>query len=112
MSYEFTDNQNTTISKLVLYMKLTAFLTAFLGVVDFIMSIISQSWLSIVSALSVIVLGFVFYFPIDNLQRIVTTQGSDIPELMQAFSDLNKGWTVFIIFLIIVAVLSGIGWFT
>ena len=106
MGYEFTDDQNKIVSKLALYMKLTAILTVILGIIDVLYNALEQTWFGIFLSVSVIALGIVFYFPTDNLQRIVTTQGSDIEELMQAFSDLNKGWTVLIIILLITAVIS------
>ena len=87
-------------------MRLTAYVTVIVGAIDLLDAVNSAAFLSIFFSLSIIAIGLAFYFPIDNLKRIVETEGSDIKELMQAFSDLDKGWTIVIVVLLIAAFLS------
>lgn len=106
MSYEFTQEQNGVITNLANYMRLTAYVTVIVGIIDLLDAISKADYLSIVFSLAIIAIGLAFYFPIDNLKRIVETEGSDIKELLQAFSDLNKGWTIVLGILILAAFFS------
>jgi hypothetical protein len=110
MSYEFTEDQNLVITNLTNYMKITAYVTVIVGLIDLLEGLIAGSVITVLASLSIIAIGIVFYFPIDNLKRIVKTEGSDIKELMQAFSDLNKGWTIVIGVLLIAVFFSIINW--
>ncbi len=50
--------------------------------------------LLLANGLMYIVLAVTIYLPVDNLKRIVQTEGSDIKELMVAFNELDKGWLI------------------
>lgn len=112
MAYEFTEQQNKTVTELSKYMKLVAIITIIVGIVDMIYSIMDAGAVDVVFSAFIIIIGLAFYFPTDNLDHIVETEGSDIQELMQAFSELDKGWTFVLALLVIVAIYPVIGWLT
>jgi len=57
-----------------------------------------------------ILIGVMFYRPSDNLNRIVTTEGSDIRELMTAMDELCEGfyWLSYVIGGIIVLAIAAV----
>ena len=110
MSYEFTENQNIIIMNLARLMKIVSIIMVFTGLIDMIVAIIEASIYSGVYALLIITIGITFYFPIDNLSNIVKEEGSDIKELMQAFSEISKGFTIIIILIIILSTLLIVEW--
>ena len=110
MSYEFTEDQNKIILNLAKYMKIMSIIMVFTGLIDMILAIVDASIYIGVYALLLIAIGITFYFPLDNLTNIVKEEGSDIKELMKAFSEISKGFTIIIILLIILGTLLIIEW--
>lgn len=96
--YEFTKEQNKTFRELARWMLILAFVVFLGGVATVIQWFLDlstvlnlTSMLLLANGLMYIVLAVTVYFPVDNLKRIVLTEGSDIKELMVAFSELDKG---------------------
>jgi hypothetical protein len=110
MSYEFTEDQNIIIMNLAKFMKIMSIIMVFTGLVDMIIAIVGASIYIGVYSLLLIAIGITFYFPLDNLANIVKEEGSDIKELMRAFSEISKGYTVIIVLLIILGVLLVVEW--
>ena len=110
MSYEFTEDQNKIILNLAKYMKIMSIIMVFTGLIDMILAIVDASIYIGVYALLLIAIGITFYFPLDNLTNIVKEEGSDIKELMKAFSEISKGFTIIIIILIILAIIFILDW--
>jgi hypothetical protein len=110
MSYEFTEDQNKIILNLAKFMKIASIITVFTGIIDMINAIIDASIYTGIYALLLITMGITFYFPLDNLTNIVKEEGSDIKELMQAFSEISKGFTIIIIILILLGIIFILDW--
>ncbi len=91
--YEFTEEQNrifTALSKWMLLLAIVVFLGGVATVVQWLLD--PPAILLLANGLMYIVLAVTIYLPVDNIKRIVETEGSDIKELMIAFNELDKGW--------------------
>ena len=110
--YEFTAQQNQSIDHLRQKLVHISIMLVLGGVlllsVGHIVTDDSRTiWYTVVPAVSFIVLGFVYYRPVDNLKRITTTKGHDILEMMIGMDDLRIAFTtaqVVFVFLIIMAI--------
>ena len=110
MSYEFTEDQNKIILNLAKYMKIMSIIMVFTGLIDVVHAIVATSFYIGFYALLLFAIGATFYFPLDNLSNIVKEEGSDIKELMKAFSEISKGFTIVIILLIILGTIMIVEW--
>ena len=99
-NYEFTDHQNRTMNSLAKRLAIFGILIG-LGGVAIVISAIGYlraegfslaHYLFFLIGIVTIVMGIVFYRPSDNLKRIVTTEGSDVQELMTALKELRGGF--------------------
>ncbi|MFW9992657.1 MAG: hypothetical protein ACFFD4_11475 [Candidatus Odinarchaeota archaeon] len=106
MGYELTEDQNVIIISLAKYMKLTAWVIIAVGLFVLLDALSEGLYVSMLFSLVIIAIGLAFYFPVGNLERIAEKEGTSIEELMQAFSDLNRGWTLVIGALLIAAIVS------
>ena len=96
--YEFTTEQNEAIDSLrekILHVSVLMFVMGILLELQghLFFEGTTLAYLSIGGAIY-IVLGFVFFRPIDNLRRITTMEGEDIFQLMVAMDDLRIAFTV------------------
>lgn len=108
-AYEFSKAHNKIILKVGQRLQYVGILFALICVANFIDSFARAS--SQGFAIEVIpffinaalsgVAAFIFYRPSDNFKRIVTTTGSDIPELMTALSELRQGFIILVAVLVI-----------
>ncbi len=96
--YEFTEEQNRVISALakwLWWLAIVVFLGGVATVIQWFLDLSAilslTSILLLANGLMYIVLAVTAYLPVDNLKRIVQTEGSDIKELMTAFNELDKG---------------------
>ena len=92
--YEFTDDENKTFTAISKNMLYSAIILVISGVVAFVLGLVEPSLFDVITGITVLAIGVSLYFPTDNFKRIVSTSGEDIKELMQAFSELDKGWMV------------------
>jgi len=108
-SYEFTSDQNQTISKLSLYMRIISVLIIFVSVVN----VIGFDIGSLLSSGLFFMIGLCTWRAADSFNRIVTTEGFDIGHLMEGMENLRNIYLVqvilsgiVLIFMIIVAALA------
>jgi hypothetical protein len=95
--YEFTENENKNFSKLAFNLRLVAVALVIIGITSTILGLIPEfNILLLISGLTYLLMGIVFYLPIDNFLKITTNEGSDIKELIQGLTELNKGWVLVI----------------
>lgn len=112
--YEFTPEQDKVVDQLRrTLLQITAILLA-LGILLMLIGHglpgISQ-WVFLVSSVFVLILGVVYYLPLDNLKRVTSTKGDDINQMLIAMSDLAKAFSTaqIIIILLIGMSITGIG---
>jgi len=113
--YEFSEKDNERISGLANVMKWFGLLVALGGAVSTLFAIVGlftfgfglESILGVINGIVLIAFGLAFYLPTDNLKRIATTEGNDIPELMTALGEMNNylGVTLGLIILDIILVI-------
>ncbi|MCH8908751.1 MAG: hypothetical protein IH840_16825 [Candidatus Heimdallarchaeota archaeon] len=104
--YEFNKEENEDFEMLTQRLLLVAITTGLTGITGLIAVIIAFDPYLLVSSLAVIVFAIFFYLPIDNFKRIITTEGSDIKELVRGFFELRAGWNVSIGILSLLAVIA------
>lgn len=91
--YEFTTKENQSVARLhqkLLWISVGLFLLgAMLSIGAFFRPRPELMWAQLLAGVPFIMLGFVFWRPLDNLKRITTRTGTDITELMTAVSDMR-----------------------
>ncbi len=105
--YEFTAEENRHIDQVRRKLQHIALLFLVLGVLQLIGSFLltdpTGRWISLGSALLLLALGWLFWRPLDNFRRIVTTEGQDIREVITAIKDLRAAYFAAEIILIVFA---------
>ena len=101
MSYEFTEKENTIFMNLSNYMTMASILFLINGFMAGIHFFRNGQVFFLLFAISMIILSITFYIPTDNFKRIVTTTGRDIGELLEGFTEINSGWSILILILIV-----------
>ncbi len=111
--YEFTSEQNKVISNVALRCKVNAVFLALWGLSSLLKTGLSWgdrvpllSVVSIISGLVFVVMGVVFFRPSDNFQRVTTTEGNDITEVMTGLKELWGGFKLVSILIIVSLVLD------
>ncbi len=111
--YEFTEEENARINKFISALRIFSIILVLAGVLTLIDgSTSSVSLTTIVAGISWIAMGVSFYLPIDNFQRIVQSEGSDIKELLTAFKEFKTSWMIVILILIVNRVFDLMDMFT
>ena len=91
--YEFTSRENQRVMRLhqkLLGISVGLFaLGALLSIGAFFRPRAELMWVQLLAGFPFILLGIVFWRPLDNLKRITTKTGTDITELMTAVSDMR-----------------------
>jgi hypothetical protein len=94
--YEFTAEENAHIDQLrrkIQHIALLFLALAALQVVQsFLLADAAARWTSLAGALLLGALGWLFWRPLDNLARIITTTGNDIREVVVAIKDLRVAY--------------------
>ena len=105
--YEFTAEENRHIDQVRRKLQHIALLFLVLGVLQLIGSFLltdpTGRWISLGSAILVLALGWLFWRPLDNFRRIITTEGQDIREVITAIKDLRAAYFAAEIILIVFA---------
>jgi hypothetical protein len=105
--YEFTAEENRHIDQVRRKLQHIALLFLVLGVLQLIGSFLltdpTGRWISLGSALLLLALGWLFWRPLDNFRRIITTEGQDIREVITAIKDLRAAYFAAEIILIVFA---------
>ncbi len=100
--YEFGPEEETVIARMASRMKVLAILLMFAGLVALSPILISgYSNGLLIGGLLWLLMGVFFFLPVDNFKRITTSRNHDISELIQGFRELNKGWTVILVLLLL-----------
>ncbi len=95
VEYEFTEEENlvfTSLSRNMIILAIVIFTGGVATILQFALGDLRV--LLIIDGILYCIMALTFYFPTDNFKRIVTTEGKDIPELMTAFNELDKGWLI------------------
>ena len=92
--YEFTEEENKYFTSATFWMRLCAILIIAGGIGTIVNFDFDLRFMSLFAGIVYIVLGSTFWFPTGHLARIVSTEGSDITELMTAFDKIQKGWLI------------------
>jgi hypothetical protein len=94
--YEFSDEENRHIDSLRRRLQYIAILFLVLGtlqlVQSFLLTDVTGRWISLAASFLILGLGWLFMRPLDNLRRIITTEGQDIREVVIAIKDLRAAY--------------------
>jgi hypothetical protein len=105
--YEFSAEENRYVDQVRSKLQHVALLFLVLGALQLIESfMLSDStgrWISLASAFLLLALGWLFWRPLDNFRRIVSTQGHDIREVVTAIKDLRAAYLGAEIILVVLA---------
>ena len=105
--YEFTAEENRHIDQVRRKLQHIAVLFLLLGVLQLIGSFLltdpAGRWISVGSAILLLALGWLFWRPLDNFRRIISTEGQDIREVVTAIKDLRAAYLAAEIILIVFA---------
>jgi hypothetical protein len=105
--YEFSAEENRHVDQVRSKLQHVALLFLVLGALQLIESfMLSDStgrWISLASAFLLLALGWLFWRPLDNFRRIVSTQGHDIREVVTAIKDLRAAYLGAEIILVVLA---------
>ncbi|MEM7118198.1 MAG: hypothetical protein AAF614_37570 [Chloroflexota bacterium] len=114
-NYEFNEVENQTVDELRSVLRQIGILFALEAIVqipffflrlDYLSSGRAAIWL--ITILFLLIMSFAYFRPLDNLKRIVMTQGSDIKEMMQALADLRVAFSIAAIVLVLHIVATNI----
>lgn len=99
MNYEFSAEQNKTFESLRAKMLHVVILYVIIAVLQILLFSFGPNSSSgdfplLILAILHLILAFVFYRPLDNFQKVITTQGNDIEETLQAIKDMNVAFLV------------------
>jgi hypothetical protein len=105
--YEFTAEENRHIEQLRRKIQHISLLFIVLGglqlVQSFLMAEPTGRWISLGGAVLLLALGWLFFRPLDNFRRIITTEGQDIREVVTAIKDLRTAYLGAEIIMVILA---------
>jgi hypothetical protein len=96
--YEFSKDDESVFKSLSRYMLIFVLLIAAAGIatiINFATSLVTpisvKLILLLVEGILYCIMAVVFFFPIDNFKRVITTQGRDIDELLKGLNEFQKG---------------------
>jgi hypothetical protein len=94
--YEFTAEENRHIDQVRRKVQHIAVLFLVLGALQLVESFLLKDptgrWISVGSAILQLALGWLFWRPLDNFRRIISTEGRDIREIVTAMKDLRAAY--------------------
>ena len=95
MSYEFNEEENEVFLDLTRNMISLALIIGIIGSVSLLRYFFNtDNYFGLSIAISFIALAVALYLPIGSFKRIVTSEGSDIKELMTGLRSASKGWLI------------------
>ena len=98
--YEFTGSQDIVFRKVAFNLRLVSIALIIIGVTTILLALIPTfNFLALLDGLTWLVMGIVFFLPIDSFLMITTSEGKDIKVLMSGLNELDKGWIIVIIVL-------------
>lgn len=113
MTYEFNEEEAENMWVLGNKVAIVGLLMIFGGVIGFVNSARGfddvDNMRSIVFAFQfvfLIVIGIVLFRPSDNFKRVATSEGKDIPELMEGIEELTLGFFISSILIGLIAFLN------
>lgn len=97
--FEFGDVENQQVRALRGNLLQVSWLFIILGIVQLataftVVADPSARWIALASGILLLALGWMFMRPLDNFQRILTTSGQDIRQVMIAMKDLSTAYLV------------------
>ncbi|MEQ1802647.1 MAG: hypothetical protein ABL989_12045 [Gammaproteobacteria bacterium] len=96
--YEFGDVENQQVRELRGNLLQVSWLFVILGVIQlataFTVADPSARWIALASGILLLALGWMFMRPLDNFQRILTTTGQDVRQVIIAMKDLSTAYLV------------------
>lgn len=105
--YEFTAEENRHIDQVRRKLQQIAVFFLVLGALQLIESFLltdpAGRWISVGSAILLLALGWLFWRPLDNFRRIISTEGQDIREVVTAIKDLRAAYLGAEIILVVLA---------
>ena len=114
--YEFSSSQNQVIKQLADKMRFVSYfligvgvLNALIGIIGLFSTTLRGSFGEIITGILLSLLGFWTYKASISFQRIVSTQGNDVENLMGALAELRKLYTLQYWLLIITLIFIVIG---
>ena len=90
--YEFTDEENQSFKSLYTAMILVSGVFTIFSIILFLSSFQKSDNLMFSRAITFILFGVILFFPTDNFNKIITTRGNDIDELMTGTKELANGF--------------------
>ncbi len=114
--YEFTAEQNQSIDQLRTKLSTISIMLIVAGALLIFFAHSGETsraiWYEGILAIALIVLGFVYYRPVDNLKRVTSTADHDILLMMIAMNDLRiafaRAQVIFVV--LIVMAMAQISW--
>ncbi len=111
--YEFSQEDNNIFAGLSRWMTIMAVLIGVGGIATLVQYMAGdRRWTVLVHGIMYLVLAIVFYLPVDNFKKIVSSEGKDITELMTSFKEMDKGWLVANIISFVLVILAIMSFFT
>jgi hypothetical protein len=105
--YEFAAEENRHIDQLRRKLQHVAVFFLFLGALQLVESFLltdpAGRWISVGGAILQLALGWLFWRPLDNFRRIISTEGQDIREVVTAIKDLRAAYLGAEIILVVLA---------
>jgi len=105
--YEFSAEENRHIDQLRRKIQHIALLFLVLGILQLVQSFMlaepTGRWISLAAAGLLLTLGWLFFRPLDNFRRIISTEGQDIREVVTAIKDMRAAYLGAEIILMILA---------
>ena len=112
MTYEFNDEEAESVwlfGNYIMIASLIMALATIIGLLTFLPKYADLTFPDVV-----MILNFLFLIPIaiylfrpsDNFKRIATTEGKDIPELMQGIEEFNYGFLITSILIALIGILN------
>jgi hypothetical protein len=91
MEYEFTEEENKSFKSLYVSMILISGVFTIFSLILFFTSFQKSDALIFSRAVTFLLFGIILFFPTDNFNKIITTKGNDIGELMTGTKELANG---------------------
>lgn len=106
--YEFTQEENTTITSAVRPMTLAALGWPLLGLCGLGAALMSQDYWVILSSVLFIVLGVSLFATMRSLRGVVDTEGDDVRHMMDAMRSMANYFWVLTVVSVILAALTAV----
>ncbi|HEY5678582.1 MAG TPA: hypothetical protein VIS55_00790 [Pseudomonadales bacterium] len=108
--YEFTAAENQSIDQLRTKLSSISIMLVVAGALLVFFALGGETsqaiWYSAIPAIAFIVLGYVYYRPVENLKRVTSTHGQDIMIMMMAMNDLRIAFTISQVIFVVLIVMA------